>query len=209
MASGGKLLQGKTVLITGASRGIGAELSCALAREGAKLVLVGSPGTQDELHQCAQKCKGEGVTSCECKSVDLADPQAVDKVNAAAPMRMIRAFAPKMASKGDGAIISIGDVEAMHTGPSHPAYAASKYALRGFTLSAYEALRHHGIKVCNIAAGNVGDTAMAAKTSKQAGGQGQVDAADVIESVLLVFRLSKNAVPEELVIKALRPGGAA
>lgn len=44
-----KLLQGKTVLITGASRGVGETLSCHLARHGAKLVLVSEKG--DDLKQ--------------------------------------------------------------------------------------------------------------------------------------------------------------
>ena len=48
----GTLLEGKTVLITGASRGVGATLACALARQGAaKLLLVAEEGSQDELHQ--------------------------------------------------------------------------------------------------------------------------------------------------------------
>jgi NAD(P)-dependent dehydrogenase (short-subunit alcohol dehydrogenase family) len=40
--------------------------------------------------------------------------------------------------QGSGVIICISDVEAVHTGPKHAAYAASKYALRGFCKSAYE-----------------------------------------------------------------------
>lgn len=44
-------------------------------------------------------------------------------------------------------------------------------------------------------------------TRPPAGEQGQVDPDDVVESVLLVFRMSKNAVPEEIVLKAVRPGG--
>jgi hypothetical protein len=39
------------------------------------------------------------------------------------------------------------DVEAYHTGPHHPSYAASKYALRGFSHSCYELLRDKGVKV--------------------------------------------------------------
>ena len=47
-----KLLEGKTVLLTGASRGVGATLACALARQGAaKLLLVAEEGSPDELHQ--------------------------------------------------------------------------------------------------------------------------------------------------------------
>jgi NAD(P)-dependent dehydrogenase (short-subunit alcohol dehydrogenase family) len=46
-----KLLEGKKVLITGASRGIGKELACACAREGAFLILCSEPSTKDLLEQ--------------------------------------------------------------------------------------------------------------------------------------------------------------
>lgn len=47
----GKLASGKTVLITGASRGVGECLACCLAREGAKLILISEEKTKDELKQ--------------------------------------------------------------------------------------------------------------------------------------------------------------
>lgn len=47
---------------------------------------------------------------------------------------------PSPSVQGDGVIINIADVEATHTGPRHPAYAASKHALRGWSQSCYEVL---------------------------------------------------------------------
>ena len=45
------LLEGKSVLITGASSGIGKTLAAALARERpARMVLVSSPASSDALH---------------------------------------------------------------------------------------------------------------------------------------------------------------
>ncbi|KAL4429337.1 hypothetical protein ABPG77_005111 [Micractinium sp. CCAP 211/92] len=254
-----KLAQGKTVLITGASTGVGEVLACCLAREGAKLILISEEKTKDQLKQArdggwvaavtgsprtAEKCKSEGCSSVDTVTCDLADSskvqscaeklagQGVDvaimnagvfvggpddplkgnpdewermfKVNVLAPMRLVRQLAPKMCDKGSGWIICIGDVESVHTGPSHPAYAASKYALRGFCKSTYEALRDKGVHVMNIAAGNVRGTAMAEKTAKQ-GGQGAVDPQDIAEAVLLGLRVSPNCVPEEIVLKAAAP----
>ena len=46
-----KLLDGKKVLLTGASKGIGQELACAFAREGAFLILCAEPATKGELEQ--------------------------------------------------------------------------------------------------------------------------------------------------------------
>ena len=44
-------LKNKTVLLTGASRGIGHDLACALAQEGAKLIVVAHPWHADDLKQ--------------------------------------------------------------------------------------------------------------------------------------------------------------
>ncbi len=45
------LLQGKKALLTGASRGIGAAIACALAKEGASLTLVAHPHHEQDLKQ--------------------------------------------------------------------------------------------------------------------------------------------------------------
>lgn len=44
-------LKGRTVLLTGASRGIGHELACSLAKEGAKLICVAHPAHEDALRR--------------------------------------------------------------------------------------------------------------------------------------------------------------
>ena len=49
-------LQGKTALITGASRHIGREVAITFAREGADLIL-NTRSSQPELDEVAAKCK--------------------------------------------------------------------------------------------------------------------------------------------------------
>jgi len=51
-----KLCEGKTVMVTGASRGVGKAIACAFAREGANLVLVTAPGSGDDLRQVSGPC---------------------------------------------------------------------------------------------------------------------------------------------------------
>eukprot|EP00887_Chlorella_sp_A99_P007591 scaffold28.g7591.t1 len=213
-------LSGKVAVLTGASRGIGAAVACALAKQGAKLSLVAHPWHKDDLEQCAKQAEQCGAQSCETKLVDFSDSHATAqfaeecskkspdilinnagifgsrksddlgplkgdpdswermmKVNALAPMRLIRSVAPKM---------------------------KEKHALRAFSLSAYETLRGHNIKVVDIAPGNVAQTGMADKSDKL-GDQGSILPEDVAEAVLFCFQVSKNCVPEEIVLKAARP----
>jgi hypothetical protein len=87
------------------------------------------------------------------------------------------------------------------------AFAAEICCLVPPLLLAWQALRPHNVRVMHIAAGNVGQIAMAEKTGKQ-GQQGAIDPHDVAEAVLLPFRCSSNCVPEEIVLKAVRPGTA-
>ena len=53
-------LEGKTALITGASRNIGREVAITFAREGADLIL-NTRSSQPELDEVAAKCKNLGV----------------------------------------------------------------------------------------------------------------------------------------------------
>ena len=52
-------LRGKTVLITGASRGIGAALALQLASEGSNLILVSR--NEADLEKIAQEARGKGT----------------------------------------------------------------------------------------------------------------------------------------------------
>lgn len=151
---------------------------------------------------------GEFGPSGEEQGPIKGDPNEWDrvmKVNLMGPMRLTRHFAPKMVDKGDGFLINIGDVEGLHTGPRHPAYAASKHGLRGYSLSAYENLRDKGVKVCLVTAGNVHSTGMAEATDKTHAGQGEISPEDIAEACLFCFRVSGNCVPSEVVLKAVQP----
>ena len=65
-------LDGRTVLITGAARGIGAESARRLAARGANVSLVGLE--PDELARVAGQCGSQAV----CHQADVRDPQALE-----------------------------------------------------------------------------------------------------------------------------------
>jgi NAD(P)-dependent dehydrogenase (short-subunit alcohol dehydrogenase family) len=49
-----------------------------------------------------------------------------------------------------GAIINTGSMAAVAANPEQCSYVATKHALLGFSMSAFEVLRHHGVKVAII-----------------------------------------------------------
>jgi NAD(P)-dependent dehydrogenase (short-subunit alcohol dehydrogenase family) len=159
-------LAGRLALVTGASRGIGAEVAAAFAGSGARVVRVArslEPGVHD------------GFEDLRC---DMSDPAAVSRlaetvlarigtpdilvsnagvfdripfeqtsveelqrqlaVNLVGPFALARGFLPAMRARSEGLLVTVGSV-ADHTGfPENTVYATAKYGLRGLheTLSA-------------------------------------------------------------------------
>jgi len=68
----GKLFEGKTVLVSGASSGLGRAIAIRLARQGAGLVLVGR--NRDRLEDTAKK---SGARVCRIVQLDLTDVAAI------------------------------------------------------------------------------------------------------------------------------------
>ena len=88
----------------------------------------------------------------ETSAREFAD--AVD-VNLVAPFRVIRAFLPAMHSRGSGHIISIGSIADRYAFPENGAYAASKFALRGFHQVLRMETRGTGVRATLVSPGPV------------------------------------------------------
>lgn len=145
-------LQGKTVLVTGAARGLGRELAKLLDDEGCRLVLVDRENIQAASFQKAQSfvcdlskleerkkifedagkvdilinCAGIGSHS-KLSQLSTEEIERVMQVNALAPLELIAELSPL------DLVVNIGSVAGEMSLPSMSLYAASKTALHTFT----------------------------------------------------------------------------
>jgi 2-deoxy-D-gluconate 3-dehydrogenase len=174
-------LSGKTALVTGASRGIGAAIATALRDAGASVIGV---GTQ------ISKAPPDGIEPIDC---DLSDRAAIDAlldgldgreidilvnnagiirrspiaehktedwdavmaVNLDAPFLLTRALGAKMLERGYGKVINVASVLSFEGGVMVPSYAASKAAIANLTRSFANEWASRGVNVNAIAPGYV------------------------------------------------------
>jgi NAD(P)-dependent dehydrogenase (short-subunit alcohol dehydrogenase family) len=77
MAEAARILEGRRAIVTGASRGIGAEIARAMARAGAAVVLAARD--EDALTQVAAEVESEGGRAVVAPT-DVSEPEAVERL---------------------------------------------------------------------------------------------------------------------------------
>lgn len=175
------LLLGRTAVVTGASRGIGAALAELLAAEGARVIRVARTlerrsrgAVQDipcdltdwsQVTQLASSVIGESgppdivVSNAGAfflRPLEATEPADLDRhlaTNLRAPFALARAFLPAMSRRGQGSFITVGSL-ADHVGyPENAAYAASKYGLRGLHETLLAEYRGTGVRLTLVSPG--------------------------------------------------------
>ena len=181
-------LNGSSVLLTGATGGIGHAIARALRAEGASLLLTGR--RSDVLEPLAAEVAGRAT------AVDLADRAAVDRlleeaadvdvlvanaalpasgdvldfrvdqidtareVNLRAPMILSRVLGERMAARRRGHIVLISSLSGKSGQAKSSIYSATKFGLRGFGQGLRGDLAPHGVGVSVVFPGFIRDAGM-------------------------------------------------
>jgi short-subunit dehydrogenase len=178
-------LRGKTVLLTGATGGLGIAIARALGDRGAALVL--SSRKPDQLAELAAALPGEHRTVVcdlaeegealrllgEAGDVDALVANAglpasgrLDgftqdqigralRVNLESPVRMARELAPRLVERGSGHLVFVSSISGKAATARASLYAATKFGLRGFALCLREDLRGSGVGVSVVSPGAI------------------------------------------------------
>ena len=228
-------LSGASVLLTGATGGLGHAIARALAGRGAQLTLTGRRA--DVLHGLADELGGHAVAcdlSCREAVAALAQQAArtdvlianaalpasgalaeltqeqIDRmleVNLRAPIALARALAPAMIARGAGQIVLISSLAGKTASPASSLYSATKFGLRGFALGARADLAEHGIGVSTIFPGFISDAGMFADTGlRLPRGVGTRTSGQVAAGVLRV--IDEDRAELDVAPLALRVGAA-
>jgi 3-oxoacyl-[acyl-carrier protein] reductase len=177
-------LEGRTALVTGASRGIGKAIAAELAGAGASVV-VGYRSGADEAEAVASEIGGRAVQADvvqaedaqrlveEAGDVDILvnnagvtrdgllarmsdeDWRVVLDTNLGGTFNTCRAVSRGMMRRRGGAIVNVSSIVGIHGNPGQTNYSASKAGIIGFTKALARELGSRGVRANVVAPGYV------------------------------------------------------
>ena len=192
-------LQGSTVLLTGASGGIGRAIARALHREGAQLKLSARrvevleelrtelgdlellPADLSDLEEVRGLAERAGTVDVLVSNaglpasgrLDSFSAEQIDRavdVNLRAPIQLTRALLPAMLERGAGHLVFISSLSGKVASPRAALYSATKFGLRGLAHGLRQDLYGTGVGVSAVYPGFVRDAGMFADADVTAPG---------------------------------------
>src|SRR5919205_4355248 len=163
-------VNGRTAVITGASRGIGASVARTLEREGARVVRVSrSAGVDvtapDAAERTAELADGPvdilvngAGTSFARDLLELTDDdwRGQWELHVMGALRLMRHFAPRMAERGWGRIVTIASSAGKRPSLTNAAYSVTKAAQLSLSRVFADSYAARGVLVNAVAPGAVG-----------------------------------------------------
>jgi len=216
-------ISGSTVLLTGATGGIGQAIARALKARGATLILTGRRA--DVLEPLAAETGGRALAVdlsersevarliAEAGDVDILVANAalpasgtletftveeIDRaleVNLRAPIILAHELLPLMSARGRGHLVFISSLSGKVTSPGASIYNASKFGLRGFAGALRSDLRSSGVGVSTVFPGFIRDAGMFADAKVELPpGVGTRSPEDVAAAVLTAIEKNRGEI---------------
>ncbi|HEY2650682.1 MAG TPA: SDR family NAD(P)-dependent oxidoreductase [Solirubrobacteraceae bacterium] len=224
-----------TVLVTGATGGIGEAIATAFAGRGASVIV---SGRRVEVLDALAARLGAKAIACDLSNHDEVDRLIADagqpdvlvanaalpasgvlteleqeqidrmlEVNLRAPIALARGLAPAMIARGSGHLVLVSSLAGKVASPASAVYSATKFGLRGFAHGLREDLRPHGVGVSVVLPGFIRDAGMFAEADAQLPrGVGTRTPEDVAAAVIAA--VEHNRAEVEVAPLGLRLGAA-
>jgi uncharacterized protein len=228
-------ISGSTVLLTGATGGLGHAIARALHERGAELILTGRRTAVLEPLTAELRARALAVDLSQPAEVDrlLAEAGEVDilvanaalpaagrletfsmaeidralDVNLRAPIALAHALAPTMVARGGGHLLFMSSLAGKSATPGTAIYNATKFGLRGFASALRADLRAQGVGVSAVFPGFIRDAGMFAEAGvKLPTGVGTASPEDVARAT--VQAIERNRAEVDVAPLPVRAGAA-